>query len=138
MQEDILLFLAYPVFFQIHFTSESLSRREILEIGSTENHSLVAPLSHIFLPTRDGVIRICRIAIWLCVGIYGSPFVRLTKLMQSFPPIMQSVVTLTEVVLSSNHSVKEIRTTETGSIDELHSTFAFRYLCRGIAAEAYA
>ena len=60
---------SYPIFPQIFLTPESLSWHEVLEVGGVEYHSLVAPLSHIFLPFRDDVIRVCRVAVWLGVSI---------------------------------------------------------------------
>ena len=64
----------YPILHQIFPTPYSLSWHEVLEVGGVEYHSLVAPLGHILLPFRDDVIRICRVAVWLGVGIHGSVF----------------------------------------------------------------
>ena len=69
----------YPILLQIFLTPESLSWHEVLEVGGAEYHSLVAPLRHILLPFRDDVIRICRVAVWLSVGIHGSAFMVLAK-----------------------------------------------------------
>ena len=95
----------YPILPQIFPTPESLSWHEVLEVGGAEYHSLVAPLRHILLPFRDDVIRICRVAVWLGVGIHGSAFMVFAKALQSLPPIMQSMVTFPEVVLASYHGV---------------------------------
>ena len=69
----------YPILPQIFLTPESLSWHEVLEVGGAEYHSLVTPPSHILLPFRDDVIRICRVAVWLSVGIHGSAFMVLAK-----------------------------------------------------------
>ena len=95
----------YSILPQIFLTPESLSWHEVLEVSGAEYHSLVAPLSHIFLPFRDDVIRICRVAVWLGVGIHGSAFMVFAKSLQSLPPIMQSMVTFPKVVLASYHGV---------------------------------
>ena len=95
-------------------------------------------MSHILLPFGDYMIRVRRVAVRLCVGIHGSAFMFLVKTLQAFPPIMQSVVALAEVVFTATHSIKELLTTEAGSIDKLHGTFTFRNLRCCIAAEAYA
>ena len=96
---------AHPILPQIFLTPESLSWHEVLEVGGAEYHSLVAPLRHILLPFRDDVIRICRVAVWLSVGIHGSAFMVLAKALQSLLPIMQTMVTFPEVVLASYHGV---------------------------------
>ena len=70
---------ARPILPQIFLTPESLSWHEVLEVGGAEYHSLVAPPSHILLPFRDDVIRICRVAVWLGVGIHGSALMVLAK-----------------------------------------------------------
>ena len=95
----------YSILPQIFLTLESLSWHEVLEVGGAEYHSLVAPMGHIFLPFRDDVIRICRVAVWLGVGIHRSAFMVLLKALQSLPPIMQSMVTFPKVVLTSYHGV---------------------------------
>ena len=95
----------YPILPQIFLTPESLSWHEVLEVGGAEYHSLVAPSSHILLPFRDDVIRICRVAVWLGVGIHGSAFMVLAKALQSLPPIMQTMITFPKVVLASYHGV---------------------------------
>lgn len=96
---------AYPILPQIFLAPESLSWHEVLEVGGAEYHSLVAPLSHILLPFRDDVIRICRVSVWLGVGIHGSAFMVLAKALQSLPPIMQSMITFSEIVFASYHGV---------------------------------
>ena len=95
----------YPILPQIFLTPESLSWHEVLEVGGAEYHSLVAPLGHILLPFRDDVIRICRVSVWLGVGIHGSAFMVFAKSLQSLPPIMQSMITFPKVVLASYHGV---------------------------------
>ena len=95
----------YHILPKIFLTPESLSWHEVLEIGGAEYHSLVAPLGHILLPFRDDVIRICRVAVWLGVGIHGSALMVFAKALQSLPPIMQSMITFPKVVLASYHGV---------------------------------
>ena len=95
----------YSVIPHIFLTPESLSWHKVLEVGGAEYHSLVAPLRHILLPFRDDVIRICRVAVWLGVGIHGSAFMVFAKALQSLPPIMQTMITFPKVVLASYHGV---------------------------------
>ena len=95
----------YPILPQIFLTPESLSWHEVLEVGGVEYHSFVAPSGHILLPFGNSVIWICRVAVWLGVGIHGSAFMVFAKSLQSLPPIMQSMVTFPEVVLASYHGV---------------------------------
>ena len=92
-------------FLYILLTSKILSWHEVLEVGGAENHSLVAPTGHIFLPFGDGVVWIRRVAVWLCVGIHGSAFMILAEALQSLPPVVQTVVTFSKVVLASYHGV---------------------------------
>lgn len=83
-----VLFFAHSVLPQIFLTPESLSWYEVLKVGGAKYHSLVAPSGHILLPFGDGVVWICRVAVWLCVGIHGSAFMLLAEALQSLPPVV--------------------------------------------------
>ena len=95
----------YSVIPQMLLAPESFSWWEVLEIGSTENHSLVAPACQILLPLRNNVIRIHWVTVWLSVSINRPTFMVFAKTLQSLPPIMQSMVTFPKVVLASYHGV---------------------------------
>lgn len=127
---------AHSVLLQIFFTPKSFSWHEVLKVGGAENHSPVAPSGHILLPFGDCVIGICRVTVWLCVGVHGSAFMVLAKTLQSLPPVVQTVVTFPEVVLTAYHGVEEVFATESCIIDKLHGSLTFRYLCRSVATEA--
>ena len=84
--------------FKILFTSEALSGRKVHEVHRAEDHALVAPLRHIFLPLRYFVVWIDWVAVGLSVSIYGSAIAILTEALQPRPPIVQPFITLVQII----------------------------------------
>lgn len=86
-------------------TDKILSRREVFEIHFAEYHTLVAPCSHIFLPLRYDMVGIRRVSVGLRIGIYGASDMIMAKILQTLPPIINTMIAFCKIILASYHRI---------------------------------
>ena len=95
---------------------------------------LVDPSCHILLPLGDRTVRVVGVAVGLSVGVDRSAIMIFPYVTHTQPPMVDTVVTLIEVVVK--HSVKKILTCKAVTVNHCNSTLAVLDLLVGVAAEA--
>lgn len=120
---------------QIRLTPKTFPRHEVGEGMGHEMIALVHPSGKVLLPLRNGMVRIARVAVGLCVGIDVDALVRGPRLPRSIPPVIDALVALLKIILAAYHRVEEILALESVGVDERHCTLALRYLSVRVATE---
>ncbi len=90
---------------QVRLTPKTFPRHEVGEGMGHEMIALVHPSGKVLLPLRNGMVRIARVAVGLCVGIDVDALVRGPRLPCALPPVIDTLVTFLKVVLAAYHGV---------------------------------
>ena len=110
---------------KVFITLESFPRLEVTELAGAEYPLLVGPACQVFLPLRDDLVRVVRIAVWLGVGKESSSF---------GPPVVDAVERLAEVI--QQDAVEEIFALVAVPVNQGRGPLAVSYLAGRVATEA--
>lgn len=84
---------------------------------------LVAPLSHVLLPLRDGAIRVDRVTIWLRMCIDMMTFMLKSDFVFTIAPMHEPRVRFPKWLLE--HAIEEVFSFESVRVDEFHRALTF-------------